>query len=84
MTDLTSEIAEYCKNVERKPVKRLELIQNLMRDAQVTRAWPIATLRQWEAALESACKRGLLVRTSETIWIPVVAVEAKPVQGSLF
>lgn len=84
MTDLASEITEYCRNVERKPVKRLELIQNLMRDAQATKAWPIASVGQWEEALQAACERGLLVRTSETIWIPVVKAESKPTQGSLF
>lgn len=84
MTDLAAEIAEYCKNVERRPVKRLELIENIMRDAQALKTWPIATVKQWESALDRACERGLLVRTSETIWIPVVKEKPKPVQGSLF
>ena len=82
--DLANEIAEYCRNVERKPTKRLELIENIMRDAQATKQWPIATVPQWEAAMEKACKLGLLVRTSETIWVPVVVAEAKPKQMGLF
>lgn len=84
MLDLAAELAEYCRNVERKPTKPLELFDNIMRDARATKQWPIATLTQWEAALEQACKRGLLTKTSETIWVPLVVAEVKPKQMELF
>lgn len=84
MSDLVSDIAEYCRNVERKPIKRMELVQNYMADAAVNNQWTRGTVKQCELAIEEACKRGLLSRASETIWVPVVAVEAKPVQKGLF
>ena len=84
MTDLAAEIAEYCRNVERKPVKPLELIENIQRDARLTKQWPIATVEQWERAIQEAVRRGLLSKPTETIWVPTVTKEAKPVQGSLF
>lgn len=84
MTDLAVEIAEYCKNVERKPVNRMELIQNYMRDAQITKQWTIATFSQCEVAIEQACKRGLLNRVSETIWIVFEPVVKEPIQLKLF
>lgn len=84
MTDLAAEIAEYCRNVERKPVKPLELIENIQRDARITKQWPIATVPQWERAIQEAVSRGLLSKPTETIWVPVVKEKPKPVQGSLF
>ena len=84
MPDLAAEITEYCRNVERKPVKTLELIENIMRDAFATKQWPIAMLPQWEAAIKEAFERGLLTKTSETIWVPVVIAEVKPKQMGLF
>lgn len=84
MTDLASEIAEYCKNVERKPVKPLELIENIQRDARLTKQWPIATVEQWERAIQEAVRRGLLSKPTETIWVLTELKEARPVQRSLF
>jgi hypothetical protein len=84
VTDLAAEIAEYCRNVERKPVKPLELIENIQRDARITKQWPIATVPQWEQAIKEAVSRGLLSKPTETIWVPVPKEEPKPVQRSLF
>jgi len=84
VSDLAAEIAEYCRNVERKPVNQLKLIENIMQDAQATKQWPIATVKQWAVAIEVAIERGLLRRDSETIWIPEVAKVVKHVQRDLF
>lgn len=89
MPDLASEIAEYARNVcranSKQPVKRMELIADIMRDAQATKGmWPIATVGKWKIAIDEAVKRGLLQRVSETIWIPAVVKEPKAKQGELF
>ena len=82
--DLASEITEYIRNVERKPTKTLEVITNIQRDARITKQWPIATVEQWERAIQEAVRRGLLVKPTETIWVVVEPVQAKPVQKGLF
>jgi hypothetical protein len=84
MTDLASEITEYIRNVERKPTKTLEVIENIQRDARITKQWPIATLKQWERAIAEAVDRGLLMKPTETIWVVTKPEEKKPTQGSLF
>ena len=84
MQDLAAEITEYIRNVERKPTKTLEVIENIQRDAQVTKQWPIATIKQWERAIDEAVDRGLLSKPTETIWVVTKQEEPKPVQGSLF
>lgn len=83
MSDLAAEITEYIRNVERKPTKTLEVIENIQRDARVTKQWPIASVKQWEFAIQEAVRRGLLVKPTETIWVPVV-VEKKATQKGLF
>jgi len=86
--DLASEIAEYARNVcranSKRTIKRSELINEIMQDAQATKQWPVAKVEQWTAAIEVAIERGLLRRDSETIWIPEVVKEAKLVQRELF
>jgi hypothetical protein len=82
--DLAAEITEYIRNVERKPTKTFEVIENIQRDAEITKQWPIATVKQWERAIDEAVKRGLLCKPTETIWVVVKKEEPKPVQGSLF
>jgi hypothetical protein len=84
MTDLAAEITEYIRNVERKPTKTLEVIENIQRDARVTKQWPIATVKQWELAISEAVKRGMLLKPTETIWVVTKVEEPKPTQGSLF
>lgn len=84
MSDLASEITEYIRNVERKPTKTLEVIENIQRDARVTKQWPVATVKQWERAIDEAVKRGLLSKPTETIWVVTKVEEPKPTQGSLF
>ncbi len=84
MKDLASEIAEYCRNVERKPVKPLELIENIQRDARITKQWPMASVEQWERAIQEAVSRGLLSKPTQTIWVPIVVEKKKPVQKGLF
>jgi len=84
VTDLASEITEYIRNVERKPTKTLEVIENIQRDAEITKQWPIATVKQWERAIEQAKERGLLSQKTETIWVVTKVEEPKPTQGSLF
>jgi hypothetical protein len=82
--DLAAEITEYIRNVERKPCKTLEVIENIQRDAQATKQWPIATVKQWEAAIEQAVQRGMLSKPTETIWLNVKKEKPKPVQKGLF
>jgi hypothetical protein len=82
--DLAAEITEYIRNVERKPTKTLEVIENIQRDAEITKQWPIATVKQWERAIGEAVKRGLLSKPTETIWVVTKVEEPKPTQGSLF
>ena len=86
--DLAAEIAEYARNVckanKLRPCKRNDLITEIMQDAEATKQWPRTTATKWRVAIEEACKRGLLARDSETIWVPFVEQEPKPVQGSLF
>ena len=84
MSDLAAEITEYIRNVERKPTKTLEVIENIQRDARITKRWPIASVPQWERAIAEAVKRGLLSKPTETIWVVVKEVETKPVQKGLF
>ena len=84
MPDLAKEISEFCRNVMGRPCKRIDLINEMVNMAQHNPAWPTARCSEWEAAIETACKRGLLVRTSETIWIPAVVESVKPKQGELF
>jgi hypothetical protein len=88
MTDLATEIAEYARNVCRanklRPCKRLELIEDIMREAQINKAWPKATVKQWELAIMDAKKRGLLDTAGETVWIPAKELEVKPTQKGLF
>jgi len=84
MTNLASEIADFCVHVIGRPCSRIELITEIQRMASVNRAWPNATVKQWEKAIDEAVNRGLLSRTSETIWIPMVAEEPKAKQGELF
>ena len=84
MSDLAAEITEYIRNVERKPTKTLEVIENIQRDARITKQWPIATVKQWERAIQEAKERGLLSQKTETIWVVVEPVASKPVQKGLF
>ena len=84
MSDLAAEITEYIRNVERKPTKTLEVIENIKRDAEITKQWPIATVKQWERAIHEAVQRGLLSKPTETIWVVVEPVASKPVQKGLF
>ena len=88
MTDLAAEIAEYARNVCKlnmlRPGKRLELIKDIMREAQHNPAWPKATVKQWELAIIEAKRRGLLDIAGETIWVKVEPVASKPVQKGLF
>jgi hypothetical protein len=84
MTDLAAEITEYIRNVERKPTKTLEVITNIKRDADITKQWPIATVKQWERAIDEAVQRGLLSKPTETIWVVTKKEESKAVQKSLF
>ena len=84
MSDLAAEITEYIRNVERKPTKTLEVIENIQRDARITKQWPIATVKQWERAIQEAVQRGLLSKPTETSWVVVEPVASKPVQQSLF
>jgi len=82
--DLAADIVEYIRNVERKPTKTLEVIHNIQRDAEATKQWPIATVKQWERAIADAVERGLLSKPTETIWVVTKVEEPKPTQGSLF
>jgi hypothetical protein len=84
MTDLAGEITEYIRNVERKPTKMIEVIENIQRDAEITKQWPIASVKQWERAIQEAVRRGLLSKPTETIWVVEKVEEHKPTQGSLF
>lgn len=88
MSDLAAEITEYARNVckanQLRPYKREDLIREIMQDAESTKQWPKASAPKWRAAIEEACQRGMLARDSETIWIKLEPVEAKPVQKGLF
>ena len=81
---LAADIAEYCRNVERKPTKFNELALAYWRDAMVNDQWTQGTMEECKDAIVEACKLGLLCRVSETIWIPVEAEVKKPKQGELF
>lgn len=84
MTDLASEIAEFCRNVMARPCKRDELIFEITKMAIHNPAWPTASYKIWSDAIDEAIKRGLLDKTCETIWIPTKKQEAKPKQMGLF
>lgn len=82
--DLAKEITEFCKNVIARPCKRDELIREITHMASHNTAWPTASYKQWEAAIETACKRGLLILVVETVWVPVEVAEVKARQQELF
>ena len=85
MADLPSEITECLKCVLGRPAKAEELIREITQMASHNAAWPTATYEQWEAAIETAVKSGLLVRVSQTLWLaPPVVVEVKAKQMGLF
>lgn len=84
MTDLANEITEFARNVIAGPFKKHEITHEIQTLARITRAWPTATEDQWNAAIDEAVKRGLLNRESQTFWVPIKKVEAKPVQRELF
>lgn len=81
MSDLAAEIAEYARNVCRankgRPIKRDELIAQIMQDAAHNPAWPRAEPTKWRVAIEEAVQRGLLNRDSETLWIPATTTTKK-------
>lgn len=85
MADLPSEITECLKCVLGRPAKAEELIREITMMASLNAAWPTATYEQWEAAIETAVKSGLLVRTDQKLWLaPPKFEEPKPVQKGLF
>ncbi len=85
MADLPSEITECLKCVLGRPAKAEELIREITMMASLNAAWPTATYEQWTAAIETAVKRGLLVRVSQTLWLaPPKFEEAKAKQMGLF
>jgi len=85
MTDLASEIADcYRAIMGSRPCKRRELIHEIQKMASVNKyAWPTASYAKWDAAIDEACKRGLLACTRQTISLPKQPKE-KPTQGELF
>jgi len=82
MTDLAIEVADcYRAIMGARPCKRSELINEIQKMAMVNKyAWPNASYAQWDAAIDEACKRGLLACTSQTIWLPKQPKE-NPTQG---
>jgi hypothetical protein len=83
MMNLTSDITEYITNVIARPCKQSEAISEIIKMATYNPAWPTASYKQWQSAIDQAVESGKLTRVSETIWIPA-AVEAKARQGELF
>ena len=83
MTDLVKDIVEFFLG-ERRPMKRQELCLAIIKSATHNKAWPKATMGQWEKALATAIKRGDLVLNIETVWPPVKEVVKKCEQGELF
>lgn len=71
-------------------VKTTLMLNELERYSQTNKLWPAGTRMQWEDAIASAVKRGLLVqRDSETVWLAVKPVQEeqeapKVVQQTLF
>lgn len=84
MADLPSEIAEFVKNVIGHQCKRDELVREIIKMASHNPAWPKATSGQWAKAIDEAHRRGLLIVTSQTVWIPVPKVEPVVKQKTLF
>jgi len=77
---LSTDIAEYLRG-ERKPMKRQDLCTSIVIEASHNNAWPTATFGQWDDAITTAIKDGLLVMDGEKVWL--APKEAKPVSQQL-
>jgi len=64
----------------------MELIRLMQHAANHTHQWTKASLKHWEAAIESATKAGLIEQRGELLWLkPEPEPEKKPTQlGLLF
>jgi hypothetical protein len=80
---LAIEITDYLRG-EREPVQDWELVRRIMADAAYNAAWSKAKEVQWEAAIEDAVKRGLIVREGSVLSLPNVVARQKVEQLNLF
>lgn len=83
MADLSTEIAEYVRG-ERQAIEQGRLVAYIVADAAANPAWTKATYAEWDAAIDEAIKRGLLMRDGRMIRPAVKQVEPKAEQLELF
>ncbi len=83
MTDLVKEITDYLRG-ERRSVRDSELVRLIVQDSLSNPQWTTASYRQWEAAIDEAVERGLIVREGVMLSLPVAVAKPKVEQLDLF
>jgi hypothetical protein len=83
MADLAKEITEYLRG-ERRSVRDSELVRLVVQDSIWNPQWTKTTAEQWEAAIDEAVKRGLIVREGSVLSLPKVVARPKVEQLDLF
>lgn len=69
---------------ERVPISRTELVREIMSLSSHCKLWPIATERQWHAAIDSVVKDYLIAEKDGVLSLVSVVELAKEVQLELF
>jgi len=83
MTDLAKEITEYLRG-ERRPVRDTELVRLIVQESLSNPQWTTASYVRWEAAIDDAVKRGLIIREGAMLSVLVQAAKPKSEQMDLF